>query len=361
MSKKIRIGIVGGGIGKQHLDGFRNLPDMFEVAGFCDLNPAQRDKYQNEYGVPFVTDSFDVLCARADIDVIDICTPPFLHFAQVLQALQAGKDVICEKPITASVAEVDEIEKVCAQTGRHVLPVYQYRYGHGLQKLLHLKNAGVLGKAYMASVEVAWKRGADYFAVPWRGKMATHLGGCLLDQSIHMHDLLEQVMGKAVAVTARTRTRVNPVETEDCAAVILEFEDGSMATETVTLGATEEKTRLRFFFENMTISSDHDRPYKPQEDPWTFVPRDGVTHAAMEKAMQSFKPAWGGYEGLFSQYHAALTTGSVLPVTLEDAKRSIGLVSAMYYAAAYSTGVNLPLPADNPFYDGWNKPAVRAA
>ena len=353
MAKKISVGIVGGGIGKQHLDGFRALPDVFAVNGFCDLSETQRARYRGEFSIPFVTDAFDALCAKPDIDVIDICTPPFLHFSQIRQALLAGKNVICEKPLVASLSEIDQLAKISEEVNRHILPVYQYRYGHGLQKLLYLKDLGILGKPYLASIEVAWRRGADYFAVPWRGKMSTHLGGCLLDQSIHMHDIAELVMGKAVAVTAQTRTLVNPVETEDCAGIVMETETGALAIEAVTLGAASEKTRLKFCFENMTVISDHDQPYRPQDEPWQFVPSNTHVAVAMEKALENFKPGLAGYAGLFFDYYTAVTTGKELPVTLADAHRSVGLVSAMYFSAQHGVRVSLPLLPDHLYYQGW--------
>ena len=112
-----------------------------------------------------------------DVDVIDICTPSYLHYEQTLQALAAGKHVICEKPVAGSLKEVDELIAAEARSGKRMMPIFQYRFRSGLQKLKLLVDAGVAGRAYLTTVETAWRRRPEYYAVPWRGKWKTELGG----------------------------------------------------------------------------------------------------------------------------------------------------------------------------------------
>ena len=109
------------------------------------------------------------LCRMDDLDVIDICTPSFLHYEQTLQVLDAGKHVICEKPVARSLQEVDEIMAAEKQSGKRAMPIFQYRFGSGLQKLKRLVSDGVAGCAYLTTVETAWRRRADYYAT-WHGK-----------------------------------------------------------------------------------------------------------------------------------------------------------------------------------------------
>ena len=71
------------------------------------------------------------LCARDDVDVVDLCTPPYLHVPQILQTLRAGKHVICEKPLGGSLADVDRVAAAEKRSGRRVMPIFQYRFGHG--------------------------------------------------------------------------------------------------------------------------------------------------------------------------------------------------------------------------------------
>ena len=156
-----------------------------------------------------------------------------------------------------------------AKAGRRLSPVFQYRFSNGIAQLLHLRDKGFAGKTYAATVETHWRRLPPYYANPWRGRWATELGGCLATHAIHNHDILTYVLGPIRSVYARTSTRVNPIETEDCAAALLELADGAFATLSVTLGAEEDMSRLRFCFEGLTAESNRS-PYNPGTAPWTL-------------------------------------------------------------------------------------------
>src|SRR5439155_21418471 len=160
--------------------------------------------------------------------------------------LAAGKHAVCEKPLVSSLREVDELVRAEARSGKRIMPIFQYRFGHGLQKLKLLIAEGLAGTAYLATVETAWRRRAAYYAVPWRGKWATELGGALLGHAIHAHDMLCYVLGPVKSVFARTTTRVNPIEVEDTAAIVLEMANGALASLSVTLGSPAEISRHRF-------------------------------------------------------------------------------------------------------------------
>src|SRR5262249_39224354 len=149
---------------------------------------------------------------------------------QARQALEAGHDVLVEKPLAGSLAEVDQLVAAERKTGRRVAPVFQYRFSNGLQGFLQMQAAGLVGKAYVATVETHWRRTAFYYNNPWRGRFASELGGCLVTHAIHAHDILPLVMGPIASVTARTATAVNPIETEDCAVVLLEMKSGALVT-----------------------------------------------------------------------------------------------------------------------------------
>ncbi len=151
-----------------------------------------------------------------DIEIVDICTPPTLHFPQVMAALAAGKQVICEKPLVGSLAEIDQLAIAEAKTAGRVMPIFQYRYGNGLQKAKRIIDLGLAGKPYLGTVETAWLRKAAYYSGPWRGRWATELGGVLMGHAIHPHDMFCYLMGPLKSLFGRVATRVNPIEVEDC-------------------------------------------------------------------------------------------------------------------------------------------------
>ena len=146
----------------------------------------------------------------------------------------------------SSLRDVDALIALEAASGRRVMPIFQYRFGRGVQQLRHLIAAEVTGPAYVTTIEVAWRRGSAYYADPWRGFWTTELGGTLTTHAIHMLDAVCHVLGPVANVFARTATRVNPIETEDCAVVSLEMRDGSLVSLISTTGSVVEITRFRF-------------------------------------------------------------------------------------------------------------------
>ena len=351
-NQRLRVGVVGCGIGAEHIQAYQSLPERFEVLAICDLDLARARALAQRHGIARVAGDLAELCRMDDLDVIDLCTPPHLHLEQILQALGAAKHVICEKPLVGSLAAADQLIAAEARAGRRVMPIFQYRYGHGLQKLKLLVDAGLAGRAYLATVETAWRRRADYYAVPWRGRWATELGGTLLSHAIHAHDALCYIAGPVASVFGRVATRVNPIEVEDCAAASLELADGSLATLAVTLGSSAEITRHRFCFEHLTAES-NTRAYTSSGEPWSFTGDTPEANERIAAALAGFEPLPEGFAGQFLRFHTALAQGAPPPVTLADARTQIELVSALYSSARSGQPVALPLGPEHPAYAGW--------
>ena len=330
------VAVVGLGVGRAHLWAWKRVPAHFRVAAVCDHDAdrlaATAERFRDAIAVRDLSD----LIGRDGIDVIDLCTPPSLHLEQLSAVLRAGQDAVCEKPVVGTVAEVDELLALERETGRRVMPIFQYRYGHGLQKLRHLVDAGLAGALHTATIEVSWRRGPEYYAAPWRGTKAGELGGVLLTHAVHALDMLTYVAGPVASVSARTSTRVNDVETEDCAAVAMELDGGALATLSATLGSLHEITRHRFCFERLTAESGTE-PYTNSSDPWTFTGDDD----AIAAALAGFEPRAENFLGQFERFGEALATGAELPVTLQDARRAIAAVEAMYESESTRREVRL--------------------
>jgi predicted dehydrogenase len=346
------VAVVGCGIGRAHIAGYRSHPDKFQVSALCDIDEKALAAVGDEFSIARRTKSIDDLLRMEDVDIVDICTPPALHVAQTLAALAAGKEVVCEKPLAGSLAEIDRIIAAEAKAAGRVMPVFQYRYGNGLQKAKRVIELGIAGKPYLATAETAWRRSAEYYQTPWRGRRATELGGVLLTHAIHSHDLLTYLMGPVASVFARMATRVNPVEVEDCAVASLVMRSGALVSLAATLGSHKEISRLRLCFEHVTFESSQ-KPYAPGDEPWQIIPAspEAADRIADALAGHCFVPS--RFEGLMDAYHTALTTGGALPVTLADARRSVELVTALYHSAATGALIHLPIAPDHPRYNGW--------
>jgi len=352
MNHKFHIGVAGSGIGRQHIEAYQSLPERFDVVAICDIDEGRARELATAHNIPHVVTDFSELCYRDDLDLIDICTPSYLHFSQIQQVLAAGKHAICEKPPAGSLKEIDELIAAEAQSNKRVMPIFQYRFGHGVQKLKFLIKEGIAGQAFLTTVETAWRRRAAYYAVPWRGKWETELGGAMVTLAIHAHDLLHYVLGPIKNVFARTATKVNPIETEDCVSASLEMVDGSLASLSVTTGSSAEISRHRFCFSNLTAES-NTQPYNNSADPWTFSGDSPELTEQIEKILDRFTPLPEGFIGQFSRFYEALQDNTELPVTLTDARASLELITAIYHSARTGQVVNLPIGSDHPKYADW--------
>ena len=373
---KLRAVVVGLGVGAQHAAAYKSLPNLFDLVAICSLEDDKNRQLAAELGVPLTLTRYEDVLAMPDVDVVNICTPPMLHRPQAIAALKAGKHVVCEKPLTDSLAGVDEMARAEAESGRRLMPVFQYRFGAGLQKVKRLVDAGLAGAPLAASIEVHWRRRADYYAVPWRGKFASELGGVLTTHAIHAVDMLTYVFGPVRSVFARTSTRSNPIEVEDCAAVVFEHANGALSTLSCTLGSAAESTRHRLVFANLTAES-NTRAYTNSLDPWTYTPdrpevADGITRLIADydatAAGEAQRASGGGggsgslqgytpparYDAQLLRFYHAIVNNTPLPVDIGDARNAIELLSATYHSARIGAPVSLPLDASHPVYGGWS-------
>ncbi|MEM7321208.1 MAG: Gfo/Idh/MocA family oxidoreductase, partial [Pseudomonadota bacterium] len=274
------------------------------------------------------------------------------HVPVTCDALAVGKNVICEKPLATSMADVDRIAMAAREAGKRVFPVFQYRWGPSLARLRHLMATGMTGAVQTVALETHWSRGPDYYAVPWRGTWDGERGGAVLGHAIHNHDLLTHIAGEISAVSAMTATRVNPIETEDCAAITFEMTSGALGTSNITLGAAGDETRLRVVFEHLTATSGTE-PYAPALAAWNFVARDPAKQAEIDASITASPTEPTGFEGFFAEVGKALHGRQNAAVTLCEGAASVALVTAIYHSARTGQRVCFPIAPDHPLYEGW--------
>src|SRR5262249_44775044 len=232
---------------------------------------------------------------------------------------------------------------------------FQYRFGNGIAKVRHVIKSGLAGKHYVASIDTAKRRGSDYYAVAWRGKFATELGGVLVTQAIHIHDLVFWLIGSAATVAAFKTTRVNSIEVEDCAVASLRMSDGSLVSLSATLGSARQAVRMRFCFENVTfekVGLDDDSS-RPGEDPWLVIPKNPKLGRAIEAKMAELQPQKAWFARQYELLHEAIHTGGPLPVELSDARAALELITACYHSNETGRAVELPIGPNHPKYRGW--------
>src|SRR5260370_34231836 len=185
MDARLKVGVVGAGIGKAHIAAYRQLPQLYAVEAVCDLDVDRAAAVAAEHDIRVIAPDSETLLSL-DLDIVDLCTPSSQHFEQTARVLQAGRHVVVEKPIARSLAEVDQLAEIEQRSGRRVSPVFQYRFGNGLARLAHLKLKGLAGRPHVATVETHLRRRPDYYAAQaTRGRWTGDLGADAVAHGMH--------------------------------------------------------------------------------------------------------------------------------------------------------------------------------
>ncbi len=230
MTRTIRFGIVGcGAIGHWHAKALQDLSGS-RLVGVADGVPERAVEFGKVYDVrAFATP--EALFASPDVDAVCICTPSGLHAPLAIQACDAGKHVVVEKPLALTLADADRLLEAGRRNGTLIAVISQLRFSPAVRTLKEAVDAGRLGRLVMADLVMEYHRTQEYYDLGgWRGTWAMDGGGALMNQGIHGIDLLQYVMGPVKSVSARIATLARRIEVEDTAAVVVEFESGALAT-----------------------------------------------------------------------------------------------------------------------------------
>ncbi len=196
---KTKIGIIGtGNIARCHLDGYKKL-DNVEIYAFCDINPDRLKAMGEEYGVTrLFTDKDEMLAACPELDAVSVCTWNSAHAECTIAALNAGKHVICEKPMAMNAAEAEEMLAAAKKNDRLLMIGFVRRFGNDCKVLKEFVDAGDFGDIYYAKATYLRRAGAPG---GWFGDKARSGGGPLIDLGVHVIDLARYVAGLPTPVS----------------------------------------------------------------------------------------------------------------------------------------------------------------
>ena len=213
-----------------HARAIADLSDRCRVVWAVAREQPRLDSIGAEHGWPVTTDLGRAV-RDTSVDAVMILTHPNTHRVIAEQAFAAGKHVLCEKPLAASVAEAEALVAAGRRADRRLGVVLQMRVRPGVRRLRAALGAGELGEVQAASMAVPWWRPQAYYDQPGRGTRAQDGGGVLMTQAIHTLDLFHWLLPVREVVAALTRTTaLHRMETEDWAAALLRLENGAPAT-----------------------------------------------------------------------------------------------------------------------------------
>jgi len=202
------------------------------LVAVADPDPAARRRAEQQYTVEQVVEDYREVLRQNDIDVVIVCTPHYLHYPVVMDALRMGKNVICEKPIANTVAEADEMIDFAQACGKKLFVTLNSRFQKRTAKIYEVLSSGSLGKIFMARAaylgyELTRMADPDH----WKGDLEKAGGGVLLDGGYHVIDLMNSFLGAAKHVQALGGRFVitAPNKGEDNIFVLIEYECGAIA------------------------------------------------------------------------------------------------------------------------------------
>lgn len=227
-------GVVGAGlIADFHANAISEIKNA-KLVGFFDSVPERAKQLCEKFSCR-AYESYEQMLSDSEIDIVTIATPSGAHMEATVAAAKAGKHVICEKPLEITLERIDLMIEAHKEAGTCLGCVFQNRFTDAMGPLKKAIAQGRFGKITYAGVYVPWWRSDEYYKDSWRGTWKLDGGGALMNQSIHMIDMLCDLMGQVESVQAFTSTAAHEIETEDTAVAVLRFVNGALG---VIYGAT---------------------------------------------------------------------------------------------------------------------------
>lgn len=345
-----RVAIIGtGGISGAHLGAWQHVGDRVKPVAAVDIDESRVTEFARKNGIPGVyTDAAEMLAAEKP-DLVHICTPPAFHYPLIEQCMKAGAWVFCEKPLVASLRELDAIAALERETGTSCVSVFQWRFGAAGQHLRRNIAAGTYGKPYVGLCQTTWYRDEAYYEVPWRGTWKSELGGVNMGQAIHLIDLMVWLMGGDwEEVTAITDTLRHDIEVEDTALAMLRFRNRALVSIVSSVLSPDQVSRVRLDFERATLEVQ--ALYRYGNEDWSVTPPPNGTLP---------DGAWPPDGDLRASHGAeldlvldAMRDGTRPPANVDDIRPTFELLTAIYKSGRTGQPVKQgSITPGDPFYE----------
>ena len=348
----IRVAIVGtGNISHAHVKGYLEFPDRCKIVALVDIVPEKAQRMKETYQLDAdVYDDHEKILSRTDIDLVDVCTPPYVHASISINCLRSGKNVVCEKPMAASLEECDAMIRARDESGKKLSIIAQNRFRQPIANLKALLDSGIAGPVRSVQVDSFWWRGHCYYDLWWRGTWEKEGGGCTLNHAVHHIDMLAWMMGLPQKVTSvLANVAHDNAEVEDLSASILQY-PGALAQLTASVVHHGEEQQLVFQCEKAKIAAPF-TCYASSSKPNGFPERN----EALEQEIAAFadslpKVQYEIHPGQLENMLTAIETDTEPAITGEDGRRTIELITGIFKSGALGQTIDLPLQKDDPFY-----------
>ena len=301
-----------------------------------------------------IYDDLTEMLKHPEIDVVSVCTPSGAHMEPAVQAAQAGKHVVVEKPLEINLARCDAIIDACDKAGVRLCAIFPSRFSPANNRLKEAIDGGRFGRLTLGDTHVKWWRTQEYYdSGGWRGTWDLDGGGALMNQAIHNVDLLYWLMGEVDTIVAQTATLAHArIEVEDTAVACVRFKNGALG---VIEAATSAYPGL---LKRIEIHGDRGSVRVEQDDVtlWEFqekVPSDNTILAAIAGRSASNSGAsdprgiaHAGHRDQIADFLEAIDASRPALVDGREGRKSVEIIRAIYQSARTGQAVKLPLAND---------------
>ncbi|MEO8114126.1 MAG: Gfo/Idh/MocA family oxidoreductase [Phenylobacterium sp.] len=367
----LKVGIIGTGIiAQEHAVAIRGVAGASLVAA-CDVSGERLTAYCEAYGIPRRYSSPAELIADPEVQLVVVATPPSAHEAAVVEALEAGKYVLCEKPLAQSLASAERIAAAEARHPGRLSAGYQMRYAPQYRRMLWLIRNGWIGEVEEAVVERhGFIQQSAVGAGGWWGAWQVAGGGVLMTQMIHELDIMLLAMGEPRAVTAHMDTRYTAIESEDWIEAVVRFDGARIARCAASVNSGQMRGEFTIKGNLGSVSPGRLTLNDPAREaralravdaalPDTRAPSTSLLSRVRRKVARRLGavevPDEPRHAPLYREIAASIAAGAALPLPSAEALKSLQLCAAAYEAGITGGEVTLPLSAKAKTYGGVSK------
>ena len=336
----MNVGLIGtGAIAHKHADSYREIG--YRVVTVSNRGVDKGREFARKYGAEFVAD-YQKVCARADVDYIDVCTFPDSHLDLVKACAANKKHVLVQKPIALTLADARAMIDIAQAGGVQLGVVSQHRFDDASIFLKKAIDGGRLGKILQADGYVKWHRPQSYYDRPGKGTWAVEGGGALINQGIHTVDVLQYLAGPVGEVCAQWQlAAAHTMESEDIVNALVRYKSGAtgvIQAATAIHPGYPERMEFHGTKGSATITGDRLTAWDVEGDAGVDAPlATSVDSGAADPMAISLEPI----KRQFLDFGNAVKNGTKPLLDGEEGYRALQIVLGVYESARSGKAVSL--------------------
>lgn len=351
MNEPVRAALVGtGSIASAHVQALRSAADRVDFVAAADVDADRVSAFCREHDIAHAYADVDLMLKAEQPQVVLIATPPASHCELIVECLEAGAWVLCEKPLCGSLAEMDRIEEAERKTGNYCSSIFQWRFGSGGKHVKRLLDSGALGRPLVCNSLVNWYRPPSYYEKPWRGKWETELGGVSMTMGIHAMDFVLWLLGEWQEVRAMVGTLDRDIEVENVSMAIVHFANGAIASFSNSALSPRESSYVRIDTQKATVELTH--LYRYTNTQWRFSTPADIDTSEELAAWQTIPEDYlSSHDRQLLEFLDSMQAGNRPEVSGPGVRPTIEFLSSLYKSAVTGEPVQRGSIHDgDPFY-----------